>query len=51
SPPISQLSNKMALNTIKQNPHLFKIITPINIAWFEELLQLHPNQPYVQSVC
>ncbi|KIJ24645.1 hypothetical protein M422DRAFT_194440 [Sphaerobolus stellatus SS14] len=51
SPPISELSNKTALATISQNPHLFKIVTPINVSRFESLLKSHPNRPYVQSVC
>ncbi|KIJ29249.1 hypothetical protein M422DRAFT_188756, partial [Sphaerobolus stellatus SS14] len=41
----------VALETINQNPHLFKIVTPINISRFETLLQSHPNRPYVESVC
>ncbi|KIJ36423.1 hypothetical protein M422DRAFT_179367 [Sphaerobolus stellatus SS14] len=50
SPPKSKLNNQIALKTIKENPSLFKIVTPINITRFEEL-QSHPNQPYVSSVC
>ncbi|KIJ41550.1 hypothetical protein M422DRAFT_172191, partial [Sphaerobolus stellatus SS14] len=51
SPPKSELTNKVMLETIDQNPHLFKIVTPINVSHLEMLLQSHPNQPYVQSVC
>ncbi|KIJ43077.1 hypothetical protein M422DRAFT_170302 [Sphaerobolus stellatus SS14] len=51
SPPQSELNNQIALETINENPSLFKIITPINITRFEELLQSHPNQPFVSSVC
>ncbi|KIJ36981.1 hypothetical protein M422DRAFT_260630 [Sphaerobolus stellatus SS14] len=50
-PPSSKLNNRAALDTIKNNQSLFKIVTPINIAHFEELLQSHLNQPYVTSVC
>ncbi|KIJ52896.1 hypothetical protein M422DRAFT_242842 [Sphaerobolus stellatus SS14] len=51
SPPLSELNNRVALDTIKNNPSLFKIVTPINISHFEELLASHPNQLYVASVC
>ncbi|KIJ28300.1 hypothetical protein M422DRAFT_270448 [Sphaerobolus stellatus SS14] len=51
SPPPSELSNQIALETIRKNPHLFKIVTPINVPRFETLLQSHPNRPYVESVC
>ncbi|KZT25383.1 hypothetical protein NEOLEDRAFT_1065254, partial [Neolentinus lepideus HHB14362 ss-1] len=43
--------NKSALRTIAKYPHLFKVITPININRFEQLLRAHPNQPLVASVC
>jgi hypothetical protein len=39
------------MKTIEENPHLFPIVTPINVDCFEELLATHPNQPYVKSVC
>ncbi|KIJ32474.1 hypothetical protein M422DRAFT_184433, partial [Sphaerobolus stellatus SS14] len=51
SPPVSELNNSIALQTIQLQPHLFKIVTPINIARFEKLLLSHPNRPYVESVC
>jgi hypothetical protein len=38
------------VKTIVQNPHLFKIITPINVEWFEALLITHPNQPFIKPV-
>jgi len=34
-----------------QNPHLFKIIMPIKVDQFEDLLKTHPNCPFVDSVC
>ena len=39
------------METIRDNPHLFEIVTPINVDRFEELLASHPNTPFVQSVC
>ena len=38
------------LSTISSFPHLFKIVTPINVQRFELLLQSHPNRPFVNSV-
>ncbi len=37
-------------NTLREHPELFKITTPINVDRFEQLLQDHPNQDFVQSV-
>ena len=50
-PPLRELSNHDAMNTIRDNPHLFKIVTLINVNRFKELLKTHPNQPFVKSVC
>ena len=50
-PPPQEFSNVEAMETIRDNPHLFKIITPINVDRFEELLASHPNSTFVQSVC
>jgi hypothetical protein len=50
-PPQSEYENEIAVKTIEENPHLFPIVTPINVDRFQELLATHPNQPYVQSVC
>jgi hypothetical protein len=49
--PPFELENAEAVNTIKDNPELFKIITPVNVDRFEELLKTHPNRPFVESVC
>ncbi|THH17648.1 hypothetical protein EW146_g3202 [Bondarzewia mesenterica] len=38
SPPLHELQHITALKTISDHPHLFKIITPINVCRFEELL-------------
>ena len=37
-------------DTIKRYPHLFKIVTPINVPAFEKLLKTHPNKPFVRSI-
>jgi len=49
--PKAELVNPIVMKTIKENPDLFNIITPINVDRFEKLLQSHPNQPFVKSVC
>jgi hypothetical protein len=49
-PPLSELNNINANKTINENPNLFKIICNINVIRFAELLQDHPNQPFVKSV-
>jgi hypothetical protein len=46
-----EFDNIDALTTIKDNPDLFKIVTPINVNHFEQLLESHANQPFVKSVC
>ena len=38
-------------STIANHPHLFKIVTPIWVNCFEELLVHHPNPALVESVC
>ena len=50
-PPPEEFANLDAMTTICENPHLFKLVTPINIDRFEELLGTHPNVPFVESVC
>ena len=49
--PASELNNPVVTKTIKENPHLFDIVTPIFIDRFENLLDSHPNQAFVKSVC
>jgi hypothetical protein len=51
SPPANELSNPIALQTIRDNPHLFKIITPVDVDRLELLLSSHPNRPLVISIC
>jgi hypothetical protein len=48
--PANEFCNTEALDTISNNPNLFKIITPINISRFKELLANHPHQLFVDSV-
>ena len=38
-------------STMAMHPHLFRIVTPIQVDWFKELLAQHPNHPLVDSVC
>lgn len=51
SPPSNELNNTITLKTIHDNPHLFKIVTPINVDLFQSYLVDRPNQPFVLSVC
>ena len=50
-PPDSEFSNTAAIDTIKDNPHLFDIVTPIKVNVLRSYLKDHPNQPFVESVC
>ena len=50
-PPRSALDDEVVTKTITENPHLFKIVTPIHVDIFEAYLTTHPNQPFVKSVC
>ncbi|KAF8218826.1 hypothetical protein L208DRAFT_1346872 [Tricholoma matsutake] len=47
--PEKELTNAEAMKTIKENPDLFKIVTPIRVDHFEDLLRTHPNCPFVES--
>lgn len=49
-PPESELNNAQAWRTIRTHPHLFRVVTPINVDRFEAALALHPNRPLVESV-
>src|ERR1700678_621337 len=46
-----EFMNLDTVSTVNNNPHLFKIVTPINVARFKELLKSHLNRPFVHSVC
>jgi hypothetical protein len=37
--------------TIKSNPSLFKVVSPINVDRLEALLSSHPNHALVNSIC
>ena len=50
-PPQSELDDETVKKTIRDNPHLFKIVTPIRVDIFESYLSSHPNQSFVKSVC
>ena len=50
SVPLEEFQNVEAISTIFRNLHLFKIVTPIKVSRFKELLLTHPNQPFVDSV-
>ncbi|KAG2742007.1 DNA/RNA polymerase [Suillus brevipes Sb2] len=50
-PPSLEFRNADAMRTIRDNPSLFSVSTPIKIDVFESLLADHPNQPFVRSVC
>ncbi|KAF8988981.1 hypothetical protein BDQ17DRAFT_1180874, partial [Cyathus striatus] len=36
---------------INNNPHLFKIVTPINVDVFERYISHHPNRQFTASIC
>ncbi|KAG1861379.1 hypothetical protein C8R48DRAFT_774130 [Suillus tomentosus] len=40
----------VALDVLNAHPDLFKIITPVNIDTFQELLRDHPNHTFVESI-
>ncbi|KIY43016.1 hypothetical protein FISHEDRAFT_78924 [Fistulina hepatica ATCC 64428] len=50
-PPANELANATALGTIATYPHLFTIVTPVNVDELESLLRDHPNRLFVESVC
>jgi hypothetical protein len=49
--PSNELSNLSTLSTIHENPHLFRVVSPINLTVFKHLLSMHPNMLFVRSVC
>lgn len=50
-PPQSALDDEVVKRTIRENPQLFKIVTPICVDVFESYLASHPNPAFVKSVC
>src|SRR5258708_1471422 len=51
SVPASDYQYTEITHTIHSHPHLFPIITPINVDPFEHLLRDHPNNELMVSVC
>ncbi|KAF5358697.1 hypothetical protein D9757_014374 [Collybiopsis confluens] len=49
-PPENEVLNDLAIKTIKENPHLFRITSPIHVHELKDLLVSHPNQRFVKSV-
>lgn len=49
-PPSAEFENAAAMRTISSRPDLFRIVTPVNVERFRELLRDHPNRPFVESV-
>jgi hypothetical protein len=45
-PPASEYQNIVAMNTIRDNPHLFSVSTEIRADRLHALLQTHPNPAY-----
>ncbi|KAF8950593.1 hypothetical protein BDZ97DRAFT_1687355 [Flammula alnicola] len=50
-PPQNELENSLALSTIGLNLELFRVVTPIHVSPFRDLLIMHPNREFVDSVC
>jgi len=49
-PPPAQLMDPIIGKTVSENPELFKIVTPVKVEVFEDLLRDHPNQAFIKSV-
>ena len=50
-PPLHERVGSDAAQTIAKHPELFKVVTPIDVDRFEQLLEDHPNPAFVSSVC
>ena len=50
SPPENELNNEVVNATIHNHPHLFQLVTPINIDCLEQYLSSHPNQALAHSI-
>src|SRR5882672_2175385 len=48
--PDEELHNAVATSTLASHPQLFKIVTPILMDCFEQLLDWHPNWALVTSI-
>ncbi|KAJ7675541.1 hypothetical protein B0H17DRAFT_1207580 [Mycena rosella] len=49
-PPVYEFENQTALDTIHNNPHLFRVSTEIHTDRLRALLHNHPNPAFVDSV-
>ena len=50
-PPAKEFKNQAVKKTISDNPHLFKVSTPLRVNRLSTLLSDHPNPSFVNSVC
>ena len=50
SPPENELNNEVANATIRNHPHLFQLVTPVNVNCLEQYLSSHPNQALAHSI-
>ena len=49
-PFLFELEHPVINQTLSNFPHLFRIVTPVNVEAFERLLRRHPNRAFVDSV-
>jgi hypothetical protein len=50
-PPDYELANLDLATTIRENPHLFAIVTPVKFKALGVIAAKHPNRPLVKSLC
>ena len=50
SPPENELNNEVANATIRNHPHLFQLVMPVNVDCLEQYLSSHPNQVLAHSI-
>ena len=46
----NEILNSTANHTIATYPHLFAVVSPVNVDCLEELLATHPNHPFTLSL-
>ncbi|OSC98603.1 DNA/RNA polymerase [Trametes coccinea BRFM310] len=51
SPPQAESYDDQVRKTLRDNAHLLRMVTPLKVDVFEDLLRSHPNRPLVDSVC
>ena len=49
-PPLSEYKNLVALQTLNEQPDLFRVVSPIQVEVLDRLLKNHPNRKFVSSV-